>query len=237
MKRKFKLISILTIITTLLFNSIIFADDIIYYEGPLKYKINNNGTVTIVDYYGTDKEVKVPMSMGRFIVTEIAPGAFKDSGVEKVQIPDTIISIDEDAFDNIDSIKINYFDVNDEVVETEINIIYHESNDKNESENNKNQIIDVSTINNEDKKDTVTDIEITEEEIIEEENKETIDEINEQQPSYITTDSNEQDDLNPGEFSSSISLTTGGYLSIVAIVLIILIGIVIIIRKKRNKNR
>lgn len=237
MKRKFKLIGILTIITTMLFNSVIFADDTIYYEGPLKYKINDDNTVTIVDYYGTDKEVKVPMNMGRFIVTEIAPGAFKNSGVEKVQIPDTITSVDEDAFDNIDSIKLNYFDANDEVVEREINIIYHESNDENKTENNKDQAVDTSTINDEDKEDNVTDIEITEEEIIEEEKKETTDEINEQQPSYITTDLNEQDDLNPGEFSSSISLTTGGYLSIAAIVLIILIVIVIIIRKKNNKNK
>ena len=76
----------------------------------------------------------------------------------------------------------------------------------------------------------------TEEELFEEETSNTTDSSDEHS-SNISLNANEKDDLNPGVFTKTMNITTGGYLLIVAIILFILIGIVLIIRKKKKRNK
>lgn len=234
MKNKIKLISIITILVNLLFNSVIFADDTVYTEGTLKYKINDDGTVTIIDYFGVDKEVKVPMNMGMYIVTEIGPGAFANSDIEKIEIPNTVTTISEDSFKNIDSIEIESFNMNDEIIDNEIKIVYTEKKDQNKEETTENEEESKNeTINEE----PFTTIDISEDQIPDEEITNINKEENQEHSSEVTVEAKEKDDLNPGVFTKTMSVTTGGYLLIVAIILVILIGIVLIIRKKKNKNK
>lgn len=232
MKNKLKYFVVFTTLITLLFTSSIFADDTIYTEGSLKYKINDDGTVTIVDYFGVDKEVKVPMNMGMYIVTEIGPGAFKDSDIEKIELPDTITEIDAESFDNIENIKIESFDKDNQVIENNIVINFPEKTEENtETSNVENKTNIEETENNES-----SGFDITVEELFEEESP-NITNSNDEHSSNISLNANEKDDLNSGVFTKTMNITTGGYLLIVAIVLIILIGIVLIIRKKENKNK
>lgn len=231
MKNKLKYIAVFTTLITLLFTSSVFADDTIYTEGSLKYRINDNGTVTIVDYFGVDKEVKVPMNMGMYIVTEIGPGAFKESNIEKIELPDTITEIDAESFDNIENIKIESFDKDDQVIENNIVINFPEKIEENaETNNDVNKTNIEETENNES-----SEFDITEEELFEEETSNTTDSSDEHS-SNISLNANEKDDLNPGVFTKTMNITTGGYLLIVAIILFILIGIVLIIRKKKKRN-
>lgn len=124
MKRKFRLITALTILITLLFNNNVFAEDKVYVEGTLMYTISEDGNITIVDYCGKEENVKVPMSIGMHYVTKIAEGSFKDTNVKSVELPDTITSISSEAFDNIGSIEITYFDSTDAQVEIQDPIEY-----------------------------------------------------------------------------------------------------------------
>lgn len=124
MKRKYKLITILSILITLLFNNNIFAAEKVYVEGTLMYTIGEDGNITIVDYCGKEENVKVPMSIGMHYVTKIAEGSFKDTNVKTVELPDTITSISSQAFDDIGSIDITYFDSTDAQVEIQDPIEY-----------------------------------------------------------------------------------------------------------------
>lgn len=104
-------------------NNVVFADGTIYTDGPLQYTIASDGNITIIDYFGDSNECKIPMAIGEHIVTKIASGAFKYSNVTKVELPDTITSISESAFNNIGSIQITYFDVNDAQVKKDNPIV------------------------------------------------------------------------------------------------------------------
>lgn len=82
-----------------------FADTI-YTDGALNYTIADE-SITITDYFGKDAEVTVPASIAGTPVNTIAAGAFAhNDSVKKVNLPDTITSVEEGAF--AAGITVNY---------------------------------------------------------------------------------------------------------------------------------
>jgi len=68
-------------------------------EGDYEYQINDNGTVTLVKYIGSDTEVKVPSKINNIAVEVIGAGTFKStSAIKKVTLPSTIKTIANDSF-------------------------------------------------------------------------------------------------------------------------------------------
>lgn len=66
-----------------------FAEDAVYTEGYFKYTVED-GSITIIEYFGTETEVTVPASIAGYPVNAVAPGAFAGTGVTKVNLPDTV---------------------------------------------------------------------------------------------------------------------------------------------------
>ena len=108
---------------SLLFSNVVFADDTVYTDGALLYVIEDDGNITIVEYFGREDTVEVPMAIGEHFVTSIGPKAFADSDVKSVDLPDTITSIASNAFDDISSVSIKYYDPSKKYVEKENPII------------------------------------------------------------------------------------------------------------------
>lgn len=117
MNIKFKFITTISILITLLFSNVVFADDIEYINGPLKFKIADDNSIIITEYYGDDETVKVPMAIGPYKVTAIADGAFTGTNIKEVQLPNTITSISSDAFDNVANVSIEYFDEEEKIIQ------------------------------------------------------------------------------------------------------------------------
>lgn len=57
-----------------------------------------DGSLIITAYRGKEREVTIPSQIGGIPVTAIGEGAFKDSNVAKVVIPDSVLEIDWFAF-------------------------------------------------------------------------------------------------------------------------------------------
>ncbi len=70
---------------------------------PFAYVIKD-GKVTITAYKGNGKTVNVPESVEGLPVTSIGEGAFKDSDVEKVILPESLTHIDWFAFSGCDKL-------------------------------------------------------------------------------------------------------------------------------------
>ena len=82
-----------------------FADTV-YTEGALNYTIADE-SITITDYFGKEAEVTVPASIAGTPVNTIATGAFAhNDNVKKVNLPDTITTVEEGAF--AAGITVNY---------------------------------------------------------------------------------------------------------------------------------
>ena len=82
-----------------------FADTV-YTEGALNYTIADE-SITITGYFGKDTEVTVPASIAGTPVNTIAAGAFAhNDSVKKVNLPDTITTVEEGAF--AAGITVNY---------------------------------------------------------------------------------------------------------------------------------
>ena len=87
------LATVLTFMLLLCLTPAVFADNTVYTEGYFYYTVDD-GSVTIVGYFGTESEVTVPAFIAGVPVNTIAPGAFDGTGVTKVNLPDTIMSYD-----------------------------------------------------------------------------------------------------------------------------------------------
>lgn len=69
-----------------------------YVDGYLRYTVEE-GSVTITGYNGTENEVTIPSKIAGNPVNAIKTGAFADSSnVKKINLPDTIMTIEEGAF-------------------------------------------------------------------------------------------------------------------------------------------
>ncbi len=72
----------------------------IYTEGYFEYQVKED-SVTICGYYGKETEVTVPAMIAGNPVSKIAKGVFGNTAtVKKVYLPDTIMTIEEGAFQN-----------------------------------------------------------------------------------------------------------------------------------------
>lgn len=85
---------------------VVSAADVYTYES-FKYTINDN-SVSIVEYIGSDKKVEVPDSITGVPVNTIAKGAFAGTGVTSVVLPETVMTIEQGAFDS--KTTISYID-------------------------------------------------------------------------------------------------------------------------------
>ena len=65
------------------------AEDTVYDDGFFYYTVED-GSITIVGYFGTETEVTVPASIANTPVNAVAPDAFIGTSVTKLYLPDTV---------------------------------------------------------------------------------------------------------------------------------------------------
>lgn len=76
------------------------------YSCTFEYRHNDNGGITITDYTGNNKSVTVPDTLDGSPVTEIGYGAFLNSQVTDVVIPDTVKIIGDSAFSRCEQLSV-----------------------------------------------------------------------------------------------------------------------------------
>lgn len=67
-----------------------------YTEGDFYYEIKDE-SIVITGYFGYDTEITLPSMIAGYPVSEIATGAFANTKVKTIHLPDTIMTIGEDA--------------------------------------------------------------------------------------------------------------------------------------------
>lgn len=92
MKKVLKIQLIVCAILLLCTNNVKAAT--VYTDGPLQYTIMSDGNIEIVEYFGEDSDVKIPMAIGYHIVTSIKAGAFEESNVTSISIPESVVYYD-----------------------------------------------------------------------------------------------------------------------------------------------
>ncbi len=76
------------------------------YSCTFEYRHNDNGGITITDYTGNNKSVTIPDTLDGSPVTEIGYGAFLNSQVTDVVIPDTVKIIGGSAFSQCEQLSV-----------------------------------------------------------------------------------------------------------------------------------
>jgi hypothetical protein len=79
---------------------IITAQDIGLKDSDFKVIVNNYSTITITEYLGKTENLAIPSNLYGLTVTHIGSNAFKNKQLTSVVIPDSIIVIGKNAFDN-----------------------------------------------------------------------------------------------------------------------------------------
>lgn len=101
-----KLIPLLLALVMALSLTAVASASTVYTEGALYYTIADE-SITITGYFGRDEVVTVPASIAGIPVNTIAKGVFTgNSAVRVVDLPDTIITVEEGAFAS--GITVNY---------------------------------------------------------------------------------------------------------------------------------
>lgn len=106
MKKLYKkgIIFIAASLIIMILGNYIFCEDKVYYQNSFIYQIDDNGSITIVKYEGKDETVVIPRYIDinangdNRIVSVVAKGAFVDTNVKFVIIPDTIFLVEDGAF-------------------------------------------------------------------------------------------------------------------------------------------
>ena len=99
-----KILSILLSLAMLLsitagLNLTAYADDEFFYSGNYEYYINNDGSVTISDYSGSEAFISIPLQIDGKNVTRIGSRAFQDcESIQNFTIPSTVTYIGPWAF-------------------------------------------------------------------------------------------------------------------------------------------
>ncbi len=65
------------------------------------FETHEDGTATLLKYNGTDTEIAIPNMYDGYVVTAIASGAFDDSNITMVEIPDSISEIADGVFEEL----------------------------------------------------------------------------------------------------------------------------------------
>lgn len=83
----------------------VFASEVPYDSGNYRYTINNDKTIKIIYYSGTETNVTIPSYIDGMKVTAIADEAFQKNEMETLSIPGTVSSIGRFAFYNCSNLK------------------------------------------------------------------------------------------------------------------------------------
>lgn len=77
-------------------------------ESDYEWTDHGDGTATITEYKGEEKEIDIPETLAGLTVTKIGDRVFYDKGITKVSIPNSIIDIGTQAFqlNELESINI-----------------------------------------------------------------------------------------------------------------------------------
>ncbi len=91
------------------FATVAYASEL-YSNGYFRYTVEDY-SVTIISYTGTESEVNVPNMIAGNPVNVIAKGAFaKNKSAKKINLPDTIMSVEEGAFAEGQSVIYDFED-------------------------------------------------------------------------------------------------------------------------------
>ena len=78
-------------------------------DGRFEYTIKVDGSISITDYYGTDGNVVIPETIDGYTVSEIGDYTFYEYFgphiLETIELPNTVISIGEEAFSYCENLK------------------------------------------------------------------------------------------------------------------------------------
>lgn len=79
------------------------------FEAMNIFETSNNldGTLTITSYHGNDKDVTIPSEIDGKIVTIIGQRAFQGKGLTKITLPDTVVTINFEAFQDNQLINLD----------------------------------------------------------------------------------------------------------------------------------
>lgn len=67
--------------------------------------LNNNTEVEIIGYHGDDTDIVIPAYIGGYAVTSIATSSITKDGIKSISIPDTLVTIHDDAFQCYSSLE------------------------------------------------------------------------------------------------------------------------------------
>lgn len=77
----------------------------ITWETQYQFTMNEDGTITLLEYLGTQTEVVVPQTICGYTVTAIHQNAFAEKQIERITLPNTLATFDPKAFSELDSLK------------------------------------------------------------------------------------------------------------------------------------
>ena len=103
MKRMITVILSLLMLCNLLY-PVAYADNMEYTSGDYSYVLNNDGTAQITGYYGDVQTLSVPDTLNGITVSSVGRRAFARCDFFNVILPETLVSIEEQAFAGCDSL-------------------------------------------------------------------------------------------------------------------------------------
>lgn len=105
--------------------------DTVYTEGDFYYELQDE-SIVITGYFGSDTEITLPDKIAGYPVSKIVSGAFMGTTVKVINLPDTIMTIEENAI--AAGITVNY------AVEQNGNQSASEEKTKNDSAESKEKV-------------------------------------------------------------------------------------------------
>ncbi len=83
--------------------------------GDFEYNVLSNNTVEITGYYGEDTKVIIPSNIDGKKVTAIGGWAFYDRAITSIEIPNTVTTIEKEAFYCCENLKTVKFQANSQL--------------------------------------------------------------------------------------------------------------------------
>lgn len=115
--KKINIITVLSLLVTLVFTNGIFADDTVYTNGYFKFLLNDDETITIIEYFGDDQNVEIPMLIGGYPVVSISSDTFENKEIKQISAPETI-PVEEVQTAVGEKVQIDTFDRDNQVIST-----------------------------------------------------------------------------------------------------------------------
>lgn len=111
--KNIKLFTLLIIILTFVLSSftISLADEILT-QGDYRY-IQEEFSVTIVEYIGNEKTVVVPPTINGYPVTRVMAGSFVEKGIVQLTLPGTLQTADFGSFDESTEVIFEHYTKDD----------------------------------------------------------------------------------------------------------------------------